>query len=320
MTILVVGDANADISAMLNQYPHEGADALVHQLVWSSGGSSTNVAIGLGRLDCSVRLLARVGKDPAAAIPLAKAQQANVQLDLIQQDPHKATGLCYVGISPSGERTLYSYRGANQDLAFTEEALAALDACDWVHIGGHSLIEGIQRQTVLALIDAAHERKLPISLDLCLPLIELWRESTLAILPKLHVVFANEEELLAMFASQDYQQAIGIARDCDTSIVAGKRGPDGAIIVTSSDYIEAKPFIVDAVDSNGCGDAFVAGFIAASIAGLPLPVVAQIANAMGAYNATQYGAAEALPNRQELERFLQQNALNLSEQWQLFFA
>ncbi len=117
MNILVVGDANADLSAALDRFPREGDDSLIGALEWSSGGSATNVAIGLALLDAPVRLLARVGRDSAAEIVLGAARAAGVDLELVQRDEIAATGLCYVAISPGGERTHFSYRGANVELA-----------------------------------------------------------------------------------------------------------------------------------------------------------------------------------------------------------
>ena len=102
MTILVVGDANADLSAAVNRFPHEGDDLPIAALEWGSGGSAANVATALTLLGAPVQLLARVGRDPAAEVALRVARAAGVNLDAVQRDDSLATGLCFVAISPGG--------------------------------------------------------------------------------------------------------------------------------------------------------------------------------------------------------------------------
>ena len=117
MTILIVGDANADLIAALSGYPHEGDDAVVGALGWGSGGSAANVAAALALLGAPARLLTRVGPDPAAAIALRAARDAGADLGAVQSDATLATGLCFAAISPGGERTFFSFRGANVSFA-----------------------------------------------------------------------------------------------------------------------------------------------------------------------------------------------------------
>jgi ribokinase len=63
-------------------------------------------------------------------------------------------------------------------------------------------------------------------------------------------------------------------------------------------------FTVAALDTSGCGDAFVAGFLLARLSGAPLAQCATLANALGALTATRPGAADALPTRDELRALL----------------
>src|SRR5919108_2950398 len=170
MTILVVGDANADLSAGLARFPSEGDDCPITALGWGSGGAASNVAAGLALLGTPTRLLARVGADPAAEVALRVARASGVDLALVQRDDVAATGLCFAAISPGGERTFFSFRGANVGLDLPAGA-APLDGARWLHISAHALLEGRQRATALALLEDACDRDIPISLDLCLPLL-----------------------------------------------------------------------------------------------------------------------------------------------------
>ncbi|MFL5801885.1 MAG: carbohydrate kinase family protein [Roseiflexaceae bacterium] len=307
MTILVVGDANADLSAALERFPREGDDSLVVGLEWGSGGSAANVAVGLALLGAPVRLLARVGRDPAAEIALRAARDAGVELAMVQRDETVATGLCFAGISPGGERTLFSYRGANVGLRLIGEATDLLEGVDWLHIAGHALLEGQQRATTLALIEQVRRSAIPLSLDLCLPLLRAWRDELLDLLPRLAILFANELELAALFPGLARDAALAQAAG-DVGLAALKLGPHGCLVVGRALWHAAPAFSVAAVDTNGCGDAFVAGFLYTHRRGEPPEACAMLANAIGALTATRIGAAEAMPNQDSLRAFLAERA------------
>src|SRR5258706_575777 len=167
MTILVVGDANADLSAALERFPREGDDSLVVGLEWGSGGSAANGAVGL------------------------------------------------------------------------------------------------------ALIEQACSSAIPLSLDLCLPLLRAWRDELLDLLPRLEILFANELELAALFPGLARDAALAQAVAGDVGLAALKLGPHGCLVVGRALWHAAPAFSVAAVDTNGCGDAFVAGFLYAHPRGEP---------------------------------------------------
>jgi sugar/nucleoside kinase (ribokinase family) len=296
MLTLIVGDANADLCGALRSFPHEGDDAEIDGLAWASGGSATNTAAAIARLGAGARLVTRVGRDPAAAIALAGAREAGVDLGLVERDDQLATGLCFAAISPGGERTFFSSRGANVAL---ELACAdrALDAVDRVHVGGHALLEGSQRAACLRLLHAAWERALPTSIDLCLPLLRADPGLVAAIAPRLDVALANEAEA-ALFA---------VARGAGEGprVLCEKLGRRGArVTARGSGPVDVPAFAVDAVDTTGSGDAFAAAFLVALGHGAGPDLAARVAAAAGALAATRVGAIAGQPTRAALARFL----------------
>jgi sugar/nucleoside kinase (ribokinase family) len=317
MTILVLGDANADLSAAIARFPAEGDDSQIASLAWGSGGSASNVAAALALLGAPARLLARVGRDPAAEIALRVARAAGADLNAIQIDDQLSSGLCFAAVSPGGERSFFSYRGANVGLVFEPGDARALEDVRWLHISGYALLEGRQRTSALALIDAASQRDIPISLDVCLPQLREWRDETLGLLPRIRILFANQPELAALTAERakdgDTQLdplndlgalAIGGLLTYGGAIVAVKLGRRGCLIAGSEVRHYGPAFSVQAVDTNGCGDAFVAGFLCGYLRGAGLEACATLANSMGALKATRYGAAKALPDLVTLRAFL----------------
>jgi ribokinase len=295
MLVLVVGDANADLCARLARFPHEGDDSPLAGLDWQSGGSAVNVATALARLGGRARLAVRVGADPAAEVALAAPRGAGVSLELVQRDPSLATGLCFAAVSPGGERTFFSYRGANVALAGVDVQAALRDA-GWLHLGGHALLEGPQRSTALALVDEAERRAVPLSVDLCLPLLRAAPAEARAIVARAGVVFSNERE-------SEAARAAGVALDA-ARVLVEKLGARGARVCGPGGAAIVPAFAVEARDTTACGDAFVAGFLLATTRGAPPDRAAVVGNATGALTATRPGAAAALPSRDEVRGLL----------------
>ncbi|HWQ15493.1 MAG TPA: carbohydrate kinase family protein [Roseiflexaceae bacterium] len=340
MTILVVGDANADLSAALGCYPAEGHDSPIEALSWGSGGAAVNVAAALASLGSHARLLARVGRDPAADVALRAARGAGVDLRAVQVDERLATGLCFAAVSPGGERTFFSFRGANTALG-APPGPETLEGVRWLHVCGHALLEGRQRDTALSLIDWTLGRGVPVSLDLCLPLIEARRAEVLDLLPALAMLFVNEPELAALAGPDVATASTGDAEDVEhggaeslsrylrgggtkeaglpahvtgaadrlrPGIVVVKLGARGCLVIAPAGRFEVAGQAVAALDTTACGDAFAAGFIHAHLCGADPPTCAALANAMGALVATRPGGGDSIPTRAELRAFLEQRA------------
>lgn len=333
MRVLVVGDANADLSATLRRFPAEGGDSPVSSLGWCSGGAGVNVAAALALLGGPARLLARVGPDPAADVALRAARAAGVDLAAVQRDEALATGLCFAAVSPSGERTFFSFRGANAALR-PPAGRAPLDGVAWLHVCGHALLEGPQRDTALALVREAAARGVPASLDLCLPLIDARRDEVLALLPALDTLFVNEPELAALGPEpvatagtagtarkedSGRDTRVGVPRSPSSSVfsvvdrarLVVKLGARGSAVGAAERRRVVPAFAVDAVDTTGCGDSFAAAFIHARLRGAAPEACALLGNALGALVATRRGAADALPSRAELRAFIEARAPEL---------
>lgn len=312
MTILIVGDVNADVGAALLRFPREGDDCPVRELLWGSGGAGVNVATGLALLGFPARLLARAGHDQAANIGLRAARSAGVDLTFVERDETIPTGLCYAAVSPGGERTFFSYRGANAALGLPDIDDLFRDV-SLLHVCGHALLEGSQEATTRAVLAEASRRRVPASLDLCLPLLAERPKILSEIAPPMEFVFANEPELAALsgldFGDRDPVSAAlasiaAVERAYPCRIVA-KLGARGSVMGGDPPVV-VPAFSVVARDTTGCGDAYAAAFLAAYLRGASPLECARLGNAAGAVVATRPGSADALPSRREIFVFLKE--------------
>lgn len=297
-TIAVLGDINVDLSFALPFFPREGDDTPATALRWGSGGAALNVAIALAQLGARARLIGRVGSDPAAHVALHAARTATLDLAALQIDPAVATGLCGVLVSPDGQRSFLSFRGANVRCEPTDPRL--ITSCALLVVSGYALLADPQRTTALRTIAIAHEQDIPVAIDLCLPAIRLARQLVIGLLSRLWLVSLNEDELRALLPGQSVDAAIDEIVAAGARHVALKRGPQGCRVAHAGARFDLLPPTVPVVDTNACGDAFTAGFAWALLHNADLPICATLGNTLGALTATRAGAADAIPTRAEL--------------------
>jgi ribokinase len=298
--IAVIGDVNVDLSFAVPSFPAEGDDVSATALAWLSGGTGLNIAVGLAHLGARVRLLARVGSDPTAALALDSARTAGVDLCFIQHDEHFVTGLCTAIVSEVGERTFVCFRGANVHLE--DDTLSeVLAGCSLLTISAYALLERKQRRTTLRAIEMAGRNGVTIALDLCLPAIRAHHDEIKALLPTLWLITLNEPEAHLFLPRIENAHLIDHLLTHGANCVALKRGSRGCTLARGSDRIDALPPAVPVVDTTGCGDAFTAALVWGLLHNADLASCAALANICGALTATHVGGVAAIPDRQAIK-------------------
>lgn len=298
--ILVLGDINLDQTIVVPAYPPEGHDVSAQALTWGSGGAGLNAATMFARLGGRVRLLGRVGNDPIAQIALSVACEADVDISALQQDKSIATGVCSAVVSPSGQRTFFSFRGAN--VLFDPETIdAALFAdVDVLYLSAYALLEGPQRIAALRAIELAVRCSVPVILDLGIAPAQQCRETILNVLPNIYLLTLNEDELHLLIPGQPDSAVLDMLLSGGAKQVALKRGARGCLVANRDCRLEVLPPSVTVVDTNGCGDAFSTGLAWAFLHRAPVAVCATFGNVLGSLTATRLGSAAALPTRNEI--------------------
>jgi ribokinase len=303
--VVTLGDLNVDALLDVPAYPAPGGDALGTRITLQVGGSAANTAIVLSKLGLEARLIARVGSDAWAEIALGALSQAGVQADLVQRDPSASTGLCFVPVTPDGERTLFGLRGANMRLDPDAITPGALSGARWLHVSGYALLESPQREAALHAIALAEVSGAACSLDV--GLVAALQEADLvrSLLPRLRVCILGLDEARAVAGTGEPDEVADALLSGGVKQVGLKLGPNGCLIATPTARVRLPGFPVAVLDTTGAGDSFGAGLIFASLHGWSLPAAGLLANALGALAATAWGGGPALPGRGDVVAFLE---------------
>ncbi len=163
--VLLLGDLNVDVVMPVQYYPHPGEDSLADGAHMRAGGGIANTACVLAALGLRPTLIARAGSDLLADFELGELEKAGVDTSAVQRDPAAATGLTFVPVIPSGERTLFSHRGANSLLTPQDVPAELMQGAAHLHLSGYAFMLPPQRQAAWKAADLARQAGISISLD-----------------------------------------------------------------------------------------------------------------------------------------------------------
>lgn len=302
--VVVLGDVNLDLIAHLPRFPNPGQDVLVNSVEVHCGGSAANTAAALSRLGLRARLIGRVGQEPMALMALNCLKKVGVLLSEVQSDPTHTTGLIYIIVTPDGERTMLSDRGANVLTNPDEIRDTPFRQARFFHLSGYALLVEPQRRAALRALDMAREYRLTTSLDPGLMLCETAPGDVQRLLPELDILMPTLAEAQALTGHSSPEAcARDLERHCSTAL-AIKLGQDGCLLAADGGMVRLPAFAIQAQDTTGAGDAFDAGLIAGHLAGLDWVSAALLGNACGAVAASRVGAGDRPPDAGEVGALL----------------
>ncbi|MGR0220108.1 sugar kinase [Agromyces sp. ZXT2-6] len=294
-----------------------GVGSLAHEsdLVVGTGGAEGNVAIGLARLGTPVTWLGRVGDDGLGARVVRELRAEGVTV-VAPIDPAAATGLL-LKETPAAGRTVVTYhRAGSAGSRLSPADLDGVDirAYDLLHVTGITpALSETARATIDTAVDRARAVGVPVSFDVN-HRSSLWQDADAAsaayrsIARRADVVFAGADEAALVAGMTDATDASpadvarAIAAELGPAEVVVKLGDAGAIALCDGEFAERAAVPVAVVDTVGAGDAFVAGYLAARVAGEPLAGRLDLAVRTGAAACTHPGDWEGVPTRRELHR------------------
>ena len=194
------------------------------------------------------------------------------------------TGTCVVLVSADGERTMLPDRGANDRLPVSA-IIRGLDPMPgWVHLSGYAILHEGSRNAGRAALSAGLAGGAVVSIDAAstAPIKAVGADAFLSWIDGASLVFANDAEIDALGGVWTVLEHV--------AAVVVKHGAAGATWTDGGDALTVDGFPVEAVDSTGAGDAFAAGWIAATRRGDTLPDALAEAVRAGATAVTHPGA------------------------------
>jgi sugar/nucleoside kinase (ribokinase family) len=259
--LVVVGDLLEDIVVWATE-PIRAATDSAAQVFRARGGSAANVAAHAAART-PTRFIGRVGDDGAGRTLEAALAASGVDVR-VQRDGR--TGAVVLIVAPDGERTMFPDRAAAAELHGVDPGW--LDGITWLHVPTYGLEHEPMRGEVRRLVGLARERGARVSIDASSTglLDGLGVERVLGWYDDLRpdVLFANENEAQLLGVAGGGPVAASVARR-----LVVKHGPQPTEVFDDGERVARVPVapVAGVRDLTGAGDAFAAGYVAASIGG-----------------------------------------------------
>ncbi|MGJ4844326.1 ribokinase [Leifsonia sp. Le1] len=296
--ILIVGSLNADLVVRAERFPGPGETVRGSELVTLPGGKGANQAAAAALLGGDVRMLGAVGADAHGELLTGSLRRAGADVDGVRRIDGTATGTAMITVNAAGENTIVVSPGAN-------DRLTADDVRDSDAFTGRGVL-GLCLEIDTAVVVAAAQRAAADGATVLLNL-SPYAEVPDALLAATDVLLVNEHEASTLLGvdveSVDAAEVASRLADRGIRRAVITRGSEGALVFDDGDHTTVPAVPVSAVDTTGCGDAFMGALALRLAAGETLAASAAFATVVGAYAATGHGAQSSYPTLAQLEAF-----------------
>jgi ribokinase len=300
--VCVIGSANLDFTVALPRLPRVGETVSMGSLLVNRGGKGANQAVAARRLGAEVRMIGCVGGDDSGSEIRRALREQGIGVDGIATSSEAATGTALIFVDREGRNQIGVAPGANHRLT-VEMARAGEDAIAWAEVLVSQL--EIPMPVVRWALETARRHGVPTVLNPA-PVQELSDE----LLGLVTYLTPNAGEVAALTGIEVQDLDSGrqaAARLCErgAGTVIITLGEQGALVCDGASAVHFEAFPVEVVDTTGAGDAFNGALAVGLAAGGSLEQVIPLASAAAALTCTRRGAQDALPDRADVERFLQ---------------
>jgi fructokinase len=292
------------------------------------GGAPANLAYSVARLGGRCALVGRLGDDEFGHYLSRKLQKSGVDVSGITHTKEAKTGIVFVEIDASGERSFTFYRHPSADMTIRAENidLDVVRRSNIVHSGTNLMVSAGSAQANLLVLEEARSAGRLVSLDANIrmhqwPSAARALETITGMFKLVDLLKVNEEEMTFLFGDTPPQTVFNdILRPRGVQALLLTLGGGGATVLTPTLSVDVPAPTVDVLDTTGAGDAFLAGLLRGlSIQLRPCGDSAgawdeglkrmdtrawqrtlTLANHIGALACTSFGATTAIPDQAEI--------------------
>lgn len=313
--VFCIGEALIDFVA-----ENQGSDlSKAGEFTKKAGGAPANVACAIAKLGGRSSFIGSIGEDPFGTYLLDIMKNSGVDVSLVQRS-ETFTTLAFVSIAEDGERDFVFSRGADRELSYKPSVKAQFPG-NIIHLGaatallggkleeayGHYFFDGLTEGAFICFDPNYRpdlwKKKEAIFIKKCIPFIE-----------KADLCKFSLEEAQLLSGKQGLYEACSVLHGIGAKMIAVTLGSEGTYVSTASGQYTVPSVSIKPVDTTGAGDAFI-GCLLSKIASLEHPEnllenmdnlleMVGVANRAGAFTATNFGAIESLPTREQLDNFI----------------
>ena len=312
--LLVIGRAGMDI------YPEPPGTKIsdVQEFSTHLGGSAANTCVALSKLGVSSDLVTCISDDAIGEYIFKKLEDFNVGSNLCRRvDKNFQTQVAVVETILKNNQSIL-YRNNSCDLQLDKEDIDKINFQDYsaVFISGTALSSSPSREAVCYAAEKASLMSIPLIMDMDYRPYN-WESDEIKsniykkIMKEMDIIIGNDLEFNIANNSTDGLQLAKDSINEKPSIIIYKMGEKGLQVFTKEKELNFGIFKVEAIKPTGAGDAFNGGFISSLFQGFSLEDSIKRGSANAAIVVTKVGCSSAMPDSNELEKFINQQTMEI---------
>ena len=310
--ILIIGRAGMDI------YPEPPGTKISDVKDFSThlGGSAANTCVSLSKLGVYSDSVTCISDDAIGEYIFGKLKEFKVGSDFCRKvDKTFQTQVAVVETILENNQSIL-YRNNSCDLQLEKDDIEKINFQDYsaVFISGTALSSNPSREAVFHASQKASSQNIPLIIDLDYRPYN-WESDQIKsdiytkIMSEMDIIIGNDLEFdIANNSPDGFQLTKHFIKE-KPSIIVYKMGEKGSRVFTKEKEFEFGIFKVDAIKPTGAGDAFNGGFISSLYQGFSLEESIKRGSANAALVVTKVGCSSAMPNNDELEKFINQKSM-----------
>ncbi|MFZ5966850.1 MAG: carbohydrate kinase family protein [Bacillota bacterium] len=287
------------------------------------GGAPANVLAALAKLDRKTAFIGKAGNDQFGNFLLDVLKEAQIDTSGMVLSDEANTTLAFVHLKENGDRSFSFYRKPGADMLLREEEvdIQLIRNAKLFHFGSLSMTDEPAKTATLRAVEWAKEQGKLISYD---PNLRppLWddmnhaKETMLHVMEYVDILKISEDELAFLADTEDIEKGSLLLHEWyEIPLILVTLGENGSFYRRGTDHGRVNGFEVNAVDTTGAGDAFLAGVINKVLEANKniqefscdeLKELLISGNALGALAAIKKGGIPAMPSKAEINEMIAQ--------------
>ncbi len=278
----------------MNLIEEDRADLLTEASVdalETSGGSGANTIAGIASFGGDAAYIGKVADDRLGKVFKADMESGGVPFETPPLIGGAATARSIIFVTPDGKRSMNTYLGASVEFSPTDVDKTTVEAGSILYLEGYLFDKPEAKAAFVHAAEIAHAAGRKVSLTLsdsfC---VDRHRASFRQLIrTQVDILFANEEELLSLYETRDFDTAIELL-STETGFAAITRSEKGSVLIGEGDpiHVPAEP-VSQVIDTTGAGDQYAAGVLYGISRGLPLATCARLGHIAAAEVISHYG-------------------------------
>ena len=224
-----------------------------------SGGSVANSIVGLSQLGNKVSFIGKVSEDDLGNKYEEGLKKEKVEYFYSKKKEELPTGTCLILITPDSERTMCTFLGIAGKINENDVDVNAIKNSKITFLEGYLWDKGDPKKAFDKAIQSSNKVAMSLSDQFC---VERHKPHFLDLVKnKLDITFTNEQEILSLINTKNFDEVISFAKKLENLIVI-TRGEKGSIAIQKNEVVECdSQKNLKIVDLTGAGDLFAAGFL-----------------------------------------------------------